>query len=123
MRSQMAEYFYNEATNSKDSTSAGVKATLLNHASKRAEIVMREIGKTLEQHFSKQVSEEMVKQADKIILFSVDHVPSFLINNPKVEYWEILDTGHGMEGGTLEVDRAVRDEVRSKVNQLIKETT
>lgn len=119
MRSQMAEFFYNEATNSKDSMSAGVKATLLNYASKRGEIVMSEIGKTLDGHFSKQVTEEMAKQADRVILFSVDHVPEFLVDNPKVENWEILDSGHFMDGETLDVDRQVRDEIKLRVEKLI----
>lgn len=120
-RSQVGELFYNALTHTEDARSAGVDATLLDHASRRAEAVMQEIGMTLQGKRSDQVTEEMVEWTEKVILFRVQeqHIPTFLKDNEKIEVWDIEDLGHGKEGETVELDREVRDAIRQRVAELV----
>jgi protein-tyrosine-phosphatase len=118
-RSQVAELFYNTMSVSHDAQSAGTDAALYDRASHRAEAVMQEIGMTLAGQSSKQVTSDMVEEADKIILFPVPVTPSFLTDDDKVEVWDIEDLGYNKEGDTIAVDRQVCDAIRSRVTDCI----
>lgn len=117
-RSQIAEKFYNTMTGTNDARSAGVNAALLPRASRRGEAVMQEIGMTLEGQYSKQLAPEMVEWADRIFLFSVEHVP-LLLDNDTVENWNIEDLGFGKEGDTTELDRETMRSIRAKVKEFV----
>lgn len=118
VRSQIAEAYYNLLTQSHDASSAGVAATGRDTVSRRAIAVMNEVGISLDDHYSKQITPEMVVQADKIILFTVAEMPEYLAGSDKVEDWDILDLGFEIEDSIV-LDRLVRDSVHEKVNELI----
>lgn len=122
-RSQVAEMYYNRLTGTKSAQSAGVRATLLPRASKRAEALLKEQKLSLEGHYSKQLTPELAEWADKIVLFSVPHIPKYLVGNGKVENWEIEDRGHGLEGDTTKVDRKTLQAVFERIKGLVEAKT
>lgn len=79
--------------------------------------VMKEEGLDVSGNIRKQVTEEMANEADKIILVVDDNdpIPDYLINNPKVTRWDVVDP----KGQTLEFTRDVRDQIKSKIASLI----
>lgn len=118
VRSQIGEALYNSLTHSHDARSAGVAATGRDSASRRAIVVMNEIGMSLDGHYSKQVTPEMVNDADKVILFTVPNVPSYVQECGKLELWDIEDLGFEQED-SIESDRIVRDAIQEKTEQLV----
>lgn len=118
VRSQIAEAFYNSLTNSHDASSAGTAATRRPAASRRAIAVMDELGVSLDSHFSKDVTQVAVDEADKVILFPVTAEPAYLRDSRKVERWDISDLGFGVED-SVALDRNVRDYVKERVEKLV----
>jgi len=54
--------------------------------------VMKEEGIDISDRKRKEVTEEMVRNADKIIMMAEkETIPDFLKENPKVIYWEVED--------------------------------
>jgi len=98
-RSQMAEALLKKDYNI-DSISAG---TILNKPelgeliknlplTENLFIVMNEEGIDFSDKKRKEVNEEMVKNADKIIVMAEkETIPNFLSENPKIIYWELED--------------------------------
>ena len=121
VRSQIAEALYNSLTNSHDASSAGTAATRRPAASRRAIAVMNESGISLDGHFSKDVTQVAVDEADKVILFPVTTEPAYLRESRKVERWDISDLGFGVED-SLALDRNVRDYVKERVEKLVEAT-
>ena len=120
MRSQMAEAFYNAYTHSNDAQSAGIEALLRDTASKRAMVVMNELHLSMDGHYGKQVTQAMVQEADKVVVFTAPHPPDYLTKSKKTEYWIVDDTGYG-RSDTVLFDRQVRDEIKRRVELLIGE--
>ncbi len=118
MRSQLAERLYNHLSDSNDATSAGALATGLNRVSKNGAVVMKEIGLSLDGQTSKQLTEAMIRDADKVILFPTDYMPDYALSSSKAEFWDVADP-HYAENRTLDTDRAVRDEIAQRVKELI----
>lgn len=118
MRSQMAEALYNVLTGTYDASSAGALDVGHQHISKRAAEVMNELGIETRHLKPKQVTNEMIDVADKIVLFPTDFMPSFAKNNPKAEFWNVTDPHYHPEKG-MELVRQVRDDIRSRIEQLI----
>lgn len=118
IRSQMAETFYNALTNSQDATSAGTMATLADHASEKGELVMNEIGLSMAGQRSDQLTKEMADDADKVIWFPTPYMPEYVTESEKAELWDVADP-HYYPDRTVEVDRAVRDEIQKRVKKLI----
>ena len=116
----MAETFYNELTKSHDATSAGAMATLTSHTSERGEAVMNEIGFTMEGQRSDQLTEEMVDAVDKVIWFPTPYMPSYVAESNKAELWDVADP-HYDENRTIDTDRAARDEIKKRVEDLVHE--
>lgn len=81
--------------------------------------VMREVGIDLSGQIRRQLTEEMAEAADKIVLVvdEQDPIPDWLVSNPKVVYWDVLDP----KGKDLECTRAVRDQIALLVDQFIRE--
>lgn len=81
--------------------------------------VMKEVGVDVSKNVRNQVTEDMAKDADKIVLVvdENDPVPDYLINNPKVLRWDVLDP----KGQSLEFTRKVRDQISEHVKELIQE--
>lgn len=117
MRSQMAEAFYNTLTGTHDATSAGALDVDRGHISKRAREVMDEVGIDTSHLKPKQVTEQMVEEADKIILFPTNFMPEYAKNSPKAERWEVVDPHYHYDQG-MDLVRQVRDDIKQKVEKL-----
>ncbi len=127
-RSQIAEVLLkNRAGNSFIVTSAGTKLSgpeepleNLRPALNEVLDVMREIDIDISQNIRKQITEEMVQDADKIILVvdENDPIPDFLKSSPKiVANWHVLDP----KGKDLDFTRNVRKQISDLVDQFILE--
>jgi protein-tyrosine-phosphatase len=79
--------------------------------------VMKEVGVDVSKNFRTQITEEMANDADRIILVvdERDPIPEYLVNNPKVEKWDVLDP----KGQSLEFTRQVRDQIGVFVKGLV----
>lgn len=121
MRSQIAEAFYNRLTNSADAFSAGAIATEKDHISIRGAEAMKETGVSTDGQFSKQLTPEMINEADIVVLFPTDYMPDYAKNSPKVRLWNVIDPHYHQEEG-MPLVRQVRDEIKAKVEQLVEES-
>lgn len=120
-RSQMAQELLKKMKpNSFEVSSAGTKLSgpeqvlkELCPALDNVLIAMKEEGVNMSENVRKQVTEEMANGADKIILVvdERDPIPEYLINNPKVTKWDVLDP----KGQDLEFTRNVRDRIKELV--------
>lgn len=118
-RSQIAEAFYNHFTKSKNASSAGVDPTTPERYSNPTEEiiqVMKEEGIDVSHQKVKIVTPEMVKGSDRIfIMCKKEDCPNFLLEHPKITFWNIEDP---YKAG-LEATRKVRDDIKSKVLSII----
>jgi|ERR1035437_7942923 protein-tyrosine-phosphatase len=123
-RSQMAEAFYNSYIGSKKATSAGLD---LKHSTKGDDLslpdsvieVMNEIGHDLSSHRRKELTEQMVNDADIVVVTSDYPLPSYLENSKKLVRWdEIPDAART----PMDFHRKVRDMVKKRVLELIEQT-
>jgi protein-tyrosine-phosphatase len=71
--------------------------------------VMNEVGIDISRNTRKQVTKEMARDADVIILVVDDNdpIPDYIANNPKVIRWDVLDP----KGKDLEFTRATRNQI------------
>ncbi len=76
--------------------------------------VMEEEGIDVSKNISKQITEDMTNTADKIILVVDDRdpIPEYLLNNPKVIKWDVLDP----KGQTLEFTRETREQIKNLID-------
>lgn len=125
-RSQMAEELLKKQAGDRFSvTSAGTKVsdagqsigelgTLVN------EVVtaMNEVGIDISKNVRKQLTEKMVDRADKVILTVDDNdpLPEYVLNNPKVIRWNVLDP----KNQSLEFTRNTRDQLDGLIRDFIK---
>ena len=105
--------------------SAGTK--LSGHEQKLSELplaspvvdVMREEGIDVSNSARKQITPEMIAEADTVVLISendeVDEVSEELRKNKKVVVWDIPDP----KGTSLDFHRKVRDEIKQKIYGLV----
>jgi arsenate reductase len=111
----MAEAFLNKLSSGKmAATSAGVKPA--KEVNPMAIEVMREIGIDMSKQKPKMLTAEMVKAADKVITMGcgADVCPAPPVES---EDWGIRDPS----GKSIETFREVRDEIKKRVEKLIKE--
>ena len=115
-RSQIAEAFFNHLAKGKASaTSAGTKpGSQVNPVVVRA---MREAGLDISQQKPKALTFEMIENADRVITMGcgVEEVcPASFV---PTEDWELEDP----EGKPIEKVREIRDQIKARVEKLIKE--
>lgn len=115
-RSQMAEAFFNQMAQGKAmAISAGTRpATKVNPTVIKA---MREAGMDIGNQESKLLTFEMVEDVDRVITMgcSVEEVcPASLV---PAEDWELA----GPEGKSIEEVRQIRDQIKARVETLLKE--
>ena len=119
-RSQMAEAFYNQLTNSNESWSAGVqKDTPKKYSNPTSEIikVMLESGIDVSQAKVKSITQEMIDESKNIIIIcKKEACPSFLLKSKNIVFWDINDP-HKM---SLAHTRQIRDTIQDKIFSLIK---
>jgi len=115
-RSQMAEAFFNSLSKEGKAISAGIKPDKKIHPWTMQ--VMKEIGLDVSHQVPKLLTNELVKKADKIIVMDADLlkiIPSKNLSK-KIENWQIEEP----LGKSLNRVRKIRDEIKEKVEQLIK---
>ncbi|MFA6437070.1 MAG: low molecular weight phosphatase family protein [Candidatus Paceibacterota bacterium] len=126
-RSQIAEALFNKETNGEiEAISAGTKLSgpeqpigKITADVKNVFEVMKEDGLDISKNIRKQLTKEMADSADKII-FTVDErdpIPDYLIGNPKVIKWHVIDP----KGQSLEFTRKSRDQIKELIKDLIKD--
>jgi len=115
-RSQMGEAFVNSLKrNDISASSAGIAqgAGVLTNVI----LAMEELGISMQGHYSKLLTNEMLKEAD-IIVATCDEVcvaiPKEIEETKRVEKWNFPPPV-----GTIEEVRVIRDEIKQKVDELI----
>ncbi len=116
-RSQMAEGLFRKyAPKDYEPTSAGtVPKSQINPL---AAEVMREVGIDISNQKPKELSEEMIRNADKIInmgCMDKNFCPTLFV--PKVLDWGIEDP----KGKPIEKVREIRDEIERKIKEMVEE--
>lgn len=119
-RSQMAEGYYNNLTNSKKAISAGIDPKTPSkypHPVPEVIAVMKEEGIDVSSNIVKLVTKEMVDRSEKIIIMAnkID-CPIFLQKSKKVVFWSIEDPFKT----SIDNFRKVRDQIKVKVLDLLK---
>ena len=122
IRSQMAEAFYNVLSGTNSAISAGAAAALKDYIAEPAKLVMDEISISTDGMRSDQLTEEMVKQADLVVYFPTPTMPNYVLESPKAILWDVIDPHYHQEEG-IELVRSVRDEIKERVEQLLRSTT
>ena len=116
-RSQMAEAIFNNlAQGSAKALSAGTMPSARG-LNPRAVAVMQEMGIDMSNQRPKLMTEELIKQSDKIVTMGCgveDACPAGVVI---AEDWGLDDP----TGQPIEVVRRIRDEIREKVQTLLKE--
>jgi len=120
-RSQMAEAFYNQFTNSSCATSAGVlDFTPAKYGNPIPEViaVMKEEGIDVSQKKVKTVTPEMIKSVDEIyILCPEEKIPEFARISKSVIYWEIKDPFDS----DIENFRVIRKQIKHMVEKITRD--
>lgn len=123
-RSQMAEAIYNSLSGTRDATSAGVdlKNSIMKDDLAIPPLVVQtltETGLDVSNARRKEVTESMVKEADRVIVLMQEHefrLPAFITNSPTFVRWDDIPDAKGTD---LEFHRKTRDAIRLKIEQLL----
>ena len=122
-RSQMAEWLFKKEFGEKYKvTSAGTKLSgpeepigNLTPAINEVIDVMKEEGIDVSNSIRKQVTEDMVNSADKVVAILEDEeLPDYLINSPKLVRWHVIDP----KGKDLDETRRIKDEIKELITQM-----
>lgn len=122
-RSQMAEAIFNSLSKDHVASSAGLNPPKHWEGEKLSKTkfvasCMIEIGIDVSEKISKRLTESMVKDSDLVIVVGEKQGwSSFLSNFNQLNYWDVVDPGDG----DIYLHRAVRDQIRDKVVELIGE--
>jgi len=115
-RSQMAEAFFNKLSKEGKAISAGTSPD--EEMYPWTIKVMKEVGIDVNRQKPKLLTDELLKKADKIILMDSDVLESIPKEySLKLENWQI----EKLLGKSIEQVRKIRDQIRKKVEQLMKE--
>ena len=115
-RSQMAEAFFNKlAKNKARAISAGTQpAAQINPTVVAA---MRELGMEIGNQKPKSLTLEMMESADRVITMCCNVAETCPASFIPTEDWELDDP----EGKSIEETRQIRDQIKTKVEVLVKE--
>ena len=124
-RSQMAEAFYKKFNIKANANSAGTNVdnnegqTIGNNPkAKHVLEVMKEEGINLINNKIKKLNQQMVKEADKIIVITKkENCPDYLKNSSRAIYWNIEDAKEKDYNFHIKI----RDKIKKKVKKLIKD--
>ena len=72
---------------------------------------MKEIGIDVDNQLSKKLTKNMSESVDKIIVIGEKNLPDYLLDNNKIEYWDI----EYHTGTNLNFHRKTRDHIINKV--------
>jgi arsenate reductase len=74
--------------------------------------VMHELGLDLSKQTRKQLTPEMVQEADKIIIMDEkENLPDYLLNSGKIVFWKVDDAA----GTDLQFHRKIRDQIKALI--------
>ena len=123
-RSQLAEALFNNLSKGKHTAiSAGTKV-IREDANREGQIisdqniitVMKEEGVNISRNVRNQLTPEMLKEADKVIVMSEpENTPSFLSQSEKAILWNVPDTYNQ----NLEFVRGIKNKIKILVSDLI----
>ena len=128
-RSQMAEAFFRAMSNKNQAASAGthsredgVEGTELGWGKWNTPDAMLELGIDVSKNKSKQLTPEMTRDFDRIIVIMTKAeseilLPDYAKNSGKVELWEVEDGRYRDRQYTFEI----RDLIKKRVEKLVKE--
>jgi arsenate reductase len=115
-RSVMAEAFTNALS---DGQAEGISAGTIPQDSPHPEVVlaMKEVGIDVSEHAGRMLDDALVSSADRVFTMgcAVDDAACPAILYTQVEDWALLDP----KGKPIEEVRAIRDEIRARVEQLL----
>jgi arsenate reductase (thioredoxin) len=115
-RSQMAEAFFNRLAEGKAvSTSAGTKPA--EKVNSIVVTVMQEVGIDLSQNTPKALTFEILDSADRVITMGCNVEETCPASFVPAEDWNLEDP----EGKPIEKVRVIREEIKRRVEKLIKE--
>jgi len=118
-RSQMASVFFNKLSKKNQSIGAGTHVVEKEGQPLHEFVVgcMAEIGYDLSKNIRKQLTLEMAKEADKIIVITgKENLPDY-IDMKKVIFWDIEDA----KDMSYEFHCKIRDQIKSLVEKLVEE--
>lgn len=77
--------------------------------------VMKEEGTDVSMYVRKQLTENMVEDADKVVVImeKVEAMPDYLLNSPKLIRWDIPDP----KGKDLEFTRNIKNEIKEYIEK------
>lgn len=119
-RSQEAELFFNTLKHDDTSTatSGGINVKLGKPIDPLVIEVINEVGYDIAKATRKFATEDMANIADIVVSFKpADELPVFLKDHTNIRYWNVDDP----QAQPIEFHRKVRDEVKEKVINLVKE--
>ena len=130
VRSQMAEAWYNLLTETRDAESAGTHVdepgqTLaerkIEHPGASFTVdVMNDAGVDVSSAYRTSVTPELIKNYDLVVNMAAEkYTPKWLSSAPNYVFWEISDP----MGHSYERTANVRDEIKQRVEELIKKNT
>ena len=114
-RSQMAEGFYNSYAGKSGATSAGIEPDKKIHP--WTVQLMKEAGIDVSLKKPKKLTHELMEKTNKIILLDpelLSYIPEKYLT--KLDVWEIK----GLLGKSIEQVREIREEISSKIKQILK---
>ena len=115
-RSQMAEAFFNHMAQGKaTATSSGTKPAA--HKDKAVVEAMREVGIDIQHQKTKALTLRMIEGADRVITMGCGVEETCPASFIPTEDWELDDP----EGKPYEDLRKIRDEIKARVEALVKE--
>lgn len=79
---------------------------------------MKEVGLDITDNKRKNITSDLVENSDTVIVMAErDTLPEYLINNPKVIYWEVENP----KGQTYEKTCEIRDKISQLVEDLLED--
>jgi arsenate reductase (thioredoxin) len=124
MRSQFAEGMFRKMAPEHEVKSAGTKVEehwegkKMKIFDKKIIPCMDVIGIDIREQESKQLTLEMIEEADKVIVMAEKETwPDYLKDSDKVEHWDVEDPRYG----EIEEFRKTRDDIQNRIKKLIEE--
>jgi len=123
-RSQIAEAIFNDFSNGKHiATSAGTKVKTEEMDKDGQKVsdsviieVMKELGIDVSEKIRNQLTQEMVEEADKIIVMAQEEtIPEYLKQSKKAIFWKVPDPSKQ----PIEFARDVRDKLKTMIADFI----
>jgi arsenate reductase (thioredoxin) len=118
-RSQIAQTIYTNLTGDaclSAATNVNIEQQEIGERPLAAPVIelMKKEGVDISKNKSKQITQQMIKEATKIIVMTKD-MPYFLLNNKKVTHWPIIDPS----GKTTNELKETIEYIRKKIKKLI----